>query len=182
MTNIYLQLIIFQGYQGGGGGGGYGTPQGNPSQGYGAPQGGYGAPQGGYGAPQGYGAYHHPQGGFGTPEGNPAYASAVNPETQRWFTMVDRDSSGKINAEELKAALVNGKGQNFSDAACKLMIGMFDQDSSGTIDIVEFEKLYAYINQWLSVFKNYDRDNSGSIDENELNQGILVKKVFSFLF
>lgn len=166
-------------------GGGYGAPQGNQQQGgYGAPQGGYGAPQGnpqqgGYGAPQGgYGAPqgNPQQGGFGAPPGNPygggpPQASGVNPETQRWFSMVDRDRSGKINAEELKAALVNGKGQNFSDAACKLMIGMFDADNSGTIDIVEFEKLYAYINQWLSVFKNYDRDNSGSIDENELNQG-----------
>jgi peflin len=37
--------------------------------------------------------------------------------------MVDKDRSGKINATELKSVLVNGKGENFSDTACSLMIG-----------------------------------------------------------
>lgn len=41
--------------------------------------------------------------------------------------MVDRDRSGKINADELKAALVNGRGQNFSDTACKLMISKYSK-------------------------------------------------------
>lgn len=97
-------------------------------------------------------------------------APGVNPEIQRIFGQVDRDRSGKINAEELKSALVNGRGENFSDQACKLMIGMFDQDQSGTIDLNEFDKLYAYINQWLAAFKAYDKDGSGHIDENELAQ------------
>lgn len=51
-----------------------------------------------------------------------------------------------------------------------LILGMFDKDASGTIDIYEFEKLFNYINQWLEVFKTYDRDSSGHIDEAELNQ------------
>lgn len=97
---------------------------------------------------------------------------AVSPETQRMFDMVDKDRSGKINAKELQAALINGKGDNFSDTACNLMIGMFDTDKSGTIDVNEFEKLFQYINQWLSVFKSYDRDQSGHIDEGELNQAL----------
>lgn len=75
--------------------------------------------------------------------------AAVNPETQRMFDLVDKDRSGKISAKELQTALINGKGDNFSDTACNMMIGMFDQDSSGTIDVYEFEKLFAYINQWL---------------------------------
>lgn len=88
------------------------------------------------------------------------------------FDMVDKDRSGKINAAELKAALINGRGDNFSDTACNLMIGMFDTDKSGTIDVTEFEKLFAYINQWLGVFKTYDRDQSGHIDEGELFQAL----------
>ncbi|GBP15442.1 Peflin, partial [Eumeta japonica] len=100
----------------------------------------------------------------------------VSPDAQQWFNMVDQDRSGKINSSELKAALVNGRGQHFSETACKLMIsgaiqqGMFDNDSSGTIDVFEFEKLFQYINQWLQVFKTYDRDGSGHIDESELTQ------------
>lgn len=65
---------------------------------------------------------------------------------------------------------MNAQGENFSPAACKLMIGMFDKDFTGTIDINEFQLLYNYINQWLAVFKNYDRDNSGNIEEAELTQ------------
>lgn len=81
------------------GGGGYAAPPGMAGNG----GGGFGAPGGGYppmGAPQG-----------------------VSPETQRLFEMVDRDRSGKISHTELKAALINGKGEQFSDNACKLMIG-----------------------------------------------------------
>lgn len=125
-------------------------------------QGGYGQPPpGGYQQPSGYSA---PPGAF------PPQNSAVSPDVQRWFEVVDRDRSGKINASELKAALINGKGEHFSDNACKLMIGMFDVDASGTIDVYEFEKLFAYINQWLQVFKTYDRDQSGHIEEQELTQ------------
>lgn len=153
--------------QGYGGGGGYG---------------GYGGGPGGYQQP---GGYAPPPGAF------PPQNSGIPPEVQQWFAAVDRDRSGKINAQELKAALINGKGEQFSDNSCKLMIsktrrhfyesylinsisrdvsGMFDKDASGTIDIYEFEKLFNYINQWLQVFKTYDRDSSGHIDQNELTQ------------
>ncbi|XP_045482057.1 peflin-like [Harmonia axyridis] len=94
----------------------------------------------------------------------------ISPQVQQWFQAVDRDHSGKINWQELQSALVNAQGQNFAESACRLMIGMFDRDKSGTIDISEFAQLYIYINQWLSVFRNYDRDQSGNIEEAELAQ------------
>ncbi|KAK0159612.1 hypothetical protein PV327_010708 [Microctonus hyperodae] len=96
----------------------------------------------------------------------------VSPEVEQWFAAVDRDRSGKISAVELKAALANGQGGTFSDTACKLMIGMFDREKSGTIDLNEFQALYNYINAWLGVFKGFDRDNSGSIQENELSAAL----------
>lgn len=104
----------------------------------------------------------------------------VSPEIQGIFAKVDKDGSGKITADELKTALVNGKGQNFSDHACALMISMFDGDKSGTISVVEFERLYTYINQWLQCFKAYDRDSSGAIEEAELFQA-LSQVSFRFL-
>uniref|UniRef100_V5G963 Peflin n=1 Tax=Anoplophora glabripennis TaxID=217634 RepID=V5G963_ANOGL len=110
----------------------------------------------------GYGGGSYP--GFGAPTQTP-----IGPEVQQWFQAVDRDHSGQINWEELQSALVNGQGENFSSQACKLMIGMFDVDKSGTIGINEFQLLYNYINQWLTVFKNYDSNRSGSIEEQELN-------------
>ncbi|XP_017884066.1 peflin isoform X2 [Ceratina calcarata] len=96
----------------------------------------------------------------------------VNPEVQQWFAAVDRDGSGRISAIELKAALANGQGGTFSDTACRLMIGMFDKEKNGTIDLYEFQALYNYINAWLGVFRGFDHDNSGSIQETELNAAL----------
>lgn len=48
---------------------------------------------------------------------------------------------------------------------------MFDRDKTGTIGIHEFQHLYNYINQWLAVFRSYDKDNSSFIDEKELSLG-----------
>ena len=35
---------------------------------------------------------------------------------------------------------------------------MFDTNSTGTIDINEFGRLFAYIQQWKAMFENFDRD------------------------
>ncbi|KAJ8722802.1 hypothetical protein PYW07_003982 [Mythimna separata] len=161
---------------------GYGG-DGAPQQGYpGAPPQGYpGAPQG-YGQPAGYGAGGPPPGqleiGHG-PYPSIGPGGGVNPQVQNWFQAVDKDRSGFITAIELKAALVNAQGQTFSETACNLMIGMFDKDRSGHINVEEFEKLYTYINQWLAVFKTYDTDQSGSIEEKELSDA-LTKMGFRF--
>ena len=48
------------------------------------------------------------------------------------------------------------------------MIGMFDRDGSNTINFDEFFSLWKYIEDWQRCFRSYDRDNSGSIDRNEL--------------
>lgn len=48
---------------------------------------------------------------------------------------------------------------------------MFDRENSGTVDIHAFTKLFEYVNQWLNIFKTYDRNGSGQIDDQELNQG-----------
>lgn len=98
--------------------------------------------------------------------------SGINPNVQQWFSMVDKDGSGQITAKELQSALANGQGGTFSDIACKLMIGMFDKEKNGTINISEFQALYNYINAWLGVFRGFDHDNSGSIQESELNAAL----------
>ncbi|KAG8226317.1 hypothetical protein J437_LFUL011430 [Ladona fulva] len=151
---------------------GSGYPGGQPGSGYpGAqPGSGYSGGQPGSGYPGAGGGY--PGSGYGGGGGYPGMTPGVSPEIQGWFSAVDQDRSGKITAKELQGALMNGQGKNFSEAACTLMIGMFDKDKSGTIDAFEFQSLYNYINQWLNVFRTYDRDGSGSIEENELTQAL----------
>ncbi|CAB3242050.1 unnamed protein product [Arctia plantaginis] len=122
---------------------------------------GYGQPGG---QPQGLEMGHGPYPSIG--------AGGVNPQVQQWFRAVDKDQSGEITAIELKAALVNAQGKTFSETACNLMIGMFDNDRTGRINVEEFEKLYTYVNQWLAVFKTYDTDQSGSIEEKELSNAL----------
>ncbi|XP_031778505.1 peflin [Nasonia vitripennis] len=94
--------------------------------------------------------------------------SQINPQVQQWFALSDTDGSGRISSAELQKVLANGQGGTFSDKACRLMIGMFDKENKRSIDIVEFQALFNYINAWLGVFRGFDHDNSGSIQEEEL--------------
>lgn len=50
------------------------------------------------------------------------------------------------------------------------MISMFDSSRSGQINFDNFQRLWSYINQWQQTFRNFDRDNSGFVDQGELSQ------------
>ncbi|XP_065828642.1 programmed cell death protein 6-like isoform X2 [Oscarella lobularis] len=135
---------------------------------------GYGAPppaQAHYGQQE----YHHSGHGYGQPGGyapsGPSGAPpGVDPTLFAWFQAVDADRSGSISSVELRQALVNGNWSHFNQETCRLMIGMFDKDKSGTIDVHEFAALWKYIQDWKSCFDSFDRDRSGSIDAGELHQ------------
>ena len=63
-----------------------------------------------------------------------------------------------------------------------MMIGMFDRDGSATIDFEEFASLWKYIDDWQKCFRSFDKDNSGSIDKNELKLALTTfgNNFFSF--
>ncbi|KAM4758094.1 peflin isoform 2-T2 [Cyanocitta cristata] len=94
----------------------------------------------------------------------------VDPEAFSWFQTVDADHSGFISVKELKQALVNNNWSSFNDETCLLMINMFDKTRSGRIDVYGFSALLRFIQQWRSLFQQYDRDQSGSISFSELQQ------------
>lgn len=145
---------------------GYGAPPGQP-QGYGAPPG----QQPGYGGappPQQQGGYQQrPQQGYGAPP-----QGQVDPQIMQWFSAVDQDRSGQIDAKELQKALVNGNMSQFSEEACRMMIDMFDRDKSGQISVQEFGSLFQYINQWKGLFEGIDKDRSGFIDQAEFTSAL----------
>ncbi|XP_016159227.1 PREDICTED: peflin isoform X2 [Ficedula albicollis] len=136
----------------------------------GAPYGG-GPPPGPYGQPPPGGPYGGP-----TPPPPPASPPAgnappgVDPEAFSWFQTVDTDHSGFISVKELKQALVNNNWSSFNDETCLLMINMFDKTRTGRIDVYGFSALLRFIQQWRSLFQQYDRDQSGSISFSELQQ------------
>ncbi|XP_022258374.1 programmed cell death protein 6-like isoform X2 [Limulus polyphemus] len=112
----------------------------------------------------GYGQqYHHQL--QGPPSDVPLYI-------WEWFKAVDQEGNGSISASELQRALMNGNWSPFNEETCRLMIGMFDQNHTGTIEIHEFALLWNYIQQWKQCFDSFDRDRSGNIDAQELHQAL----------
>ncbi|NXK94224.1 PEF1 protein, partial [Formicarius rufipectus] len=150
--------------------------QGFPGAGPAPPGGPY--PGGPYGGGPPPGPYGQPGWRWGLRGVTPLMASphagnappGVDPEAFSWFQTVDADHSGFISVKELKQALVNNNWSSFNDETCLLMINMFDTTRSGRIDVHGFSALLRFIQQWRSLFQQYDRDHSGSISFNELQQ------------
>ncbi|ODM89826.1 Peflin [Orchesella cincta] len=94
-----------------------------------------------------------------------------DPQITAWFMAVDQDRSGRIQAHELQSALMSSNGRRFSDTACRLMIGMYDNGTKA-IDINGFAQLFTYINQWIDTFKRFDSNGSGFIDQFELAKAL----------
>jgi len=107
---------------------------------------------------------------YGQPQA-PGYGG-IHPNVLAWFQAVDLDRSGQISVLELQQALTNNDWSCFSAKTCQKMIGMFDRDYSGSIDVNEFNSLWNYINQWRGVFSAYDTDRSGNINESELHTAL----------
>uniref|UniRef100_A0ACB8FRK9 Peflin or Penta-EF hand domain-containing protein 1 n=1 Tax=Sphaerodactylus townsendi TaxID=933632 RepID=A0ACB8FRK9_9SAUR len=101
-----------------------------------------------------------------------AVPHGVDPEAFSWFQSVDSDHSGYISLKELRQALVNSNWSAFNDETCLMMMNMFDKTKSGRIDLYGFSALWRFIQQWRNLFQQYDRDQSGSINCNELHQAL----------
>ena len=65
---------------------------------------------------------------------------------------VDDDKSGRITAKELRQALLNSNWSHFNSETCRLLIGMFDSNRDGTIEINEFAALWKYVQEWRQCF------------------------------
>lgn len=57
------------------------------------------------------------------------------------------------------------------------------RDYSGSMGFNEFKELWAVLNQWKSTFSNFDRDRSGTVEPQELQQALVAMgTVFHTLF
>uniref|UniRef100_A0A0A9YF23 Programmed cell death protein 6 n=1 Tax=Lygus hesperus TaxID=30085 RepID=A0A0A9YF23_LYGHE len=102
------------------------------------------------------------------------FAAQPPPHEFLWdiFQKVDKDRSGHISATELQTALSNGTWSPFNPETVRLMIGMFDKHKQGTIGFEDFGALWRYVTEWQNCFRSFDKDNSGSIDKNELSTAL----------
>nr|KAG5696021.1 hypothetical protein BaRGS_013927 [Batillaria attramentaria] len=82
---------------------------------------------------------------------------------------VDQDHSGKITAQELQQALMNGNWSPFNPETCRLMIGMFDKDRfdtdrSGNIDANELSNAFQTFGTFTDKFRAKDTQQQGVIN------------------
>jgi len=89
-------------------------------------------------------------------------------ECYAWFVAVDQDGNEQLSPEELRSALLNDGGLQFSTRTVNYLMSLFDRDSNGTIGFEEFEPLWKYMTQWRQMFDSFDEDKDGRIDANEL--------------
>ncbi|CAG8567391.1 1013_t:CDS:1 [Diversispora eburnea] len=90
-------------------------------------------------------------------------------ELHTFFSHIDLDNSGTINAIELQRVLLNGDWTPFNTDTIQLLLNLFDTNRNGTIHFEEFLGLWRYIEDWKRIFAAFDKDNSGNIDINELS-------------
>lgn len=116
--------------------------------------------------------------GYGAaPGGFPGMQQQQQDPLYGYFTNV-AGQDGQISADELQRCLtssgISGSYNPFNLETCRLMIGMLDRDYSGSMGFNEFKELWAVLNQWKSTFSNFDRDRSGTVEPQELQQALVA--------
>uniref|UniRef100_A0A182WD05 Calpain catalytic domain-containing protein n=1 Tax=Anopheles minimus TaxID=112268 RepID=A0A182WD05_9DIPT len=77
-----------------------------------------------------------------------------------------------IQNENVTQVHANPVNPGFSKDACRSMVAMLDEDGSGKLGLMEFQKLLTDIARWKGVFKQYDSDQSGRISPFELRAAL----------
>ncbi|WWC89587.1 uncharacterized protein L201_004512 [Kwoniella dendrophila CBS 6074] len=108
-----------------------------------------------------------------SPPPPPQPQGADDAELQRMFNQFDSSRTGDLSAHDLQRLLAKDTMMDAREDAVKMLMNIFDTDRSGTINFMEFEGLYRYIQDWHGIFRRFDRDSSGTIDRKELHNALL---------
>ncbi|XP_064408347.1 peflin isoform X2 [Latimeria chalumnae] len=144
---------------------------------YGSPPaaGGHGSAPGGYSAARG--AYPAPGGPYGTPSVGSHGASA--PGGPYGGAAPGAPYGGQVHGGQYGGPAPGGPyggpyGQQQSGAYGSGIhsADMFDKNRSGKIDVFGFSALWRFIQQWKSLFQQFDRDRSGTMNCSELHQAL----------
>lgn len=82
------------------------------------------------------------------------------------FNQIDRDHNGKLDIDEIQSALKHF-GVTLNRERTRDLIKEYDTSGDGTLDVHEFSKLFDRA-QLEKIFDHIDKDQSGSIEINEL--------------
>ncbi|KAH8960122.1 hypothetical protein BDL97_06G114900 [Sphagnum fallax] len=143
------------------------------------------APSSYYAAQQPYSSSYFPHGQTnGTPYGEQTtyyrqpsrshFPPGTESEIVRVFEKADLDRSGTIDAMELGRVLSTEYG-SFSPRTVRRMLHLYADDKNNTTCIgpAGFVPLWRAIRHWQIVFERFDRDRSGTIERNELQEALL---------
>ncbi|KAM6289262.1 calpain-8-like, partial [Aegotheles albertisi] len=64
------------------------------------------------------------------------------------------------------------KSDGFNINTCREMISLLDTNGSGTLELLEFKKLWMKIQKYLAIYKKVDSDYSGTIDSHEMRNAL----------
>ncbi|EPY90229.1 hypothetical protein CB1_000017003 [Camelus ferus] len=114
------------------------------------------------------------------------------PPTQQHFTYVEANESEEVRRFRQQFAQLAGpdmevgatdlmnilnkvlskhkdlKSDGFSLDTCRSIVSVMDSDTTGKLGFEEFKYLWNNIKKWQCVFKQYDRDQSGSLGSSQL--------------
>ncbi|KQJ89539.1 calcium-dependent protein kinase 25 [Brachypodium distachyon] len=99
------------------------------------------------------------------------------------FKNIDKDNSGTITLEELKNGLAK-QGTKLSDNEIEQLMEAADADGNGLIDYEEFVTATVHMNKMdreehlYTAFQYFDKDNSGFITRDELEQALKEKGLY----
>ncbi|GMK54325.1 hypothetical protein CspeluHIS016_0109110 [Cutaneotrichosporon spelunceum] len=93
-------------------------------------------------------------------------------ELRNLFAQFDSGRQGQLSYLDLERLLAKDGTVEAREDCVKMLMNIFDTDRSGSINFMEFEGLYRYIQDWHGIFKRFDQDNSGLIDSHELQAAL----------
>ncbi|KAG7265081.1 hypothetical protein CRUP_003439 [Coryphaenoides rupestris] len=109
------------------------------------------------------------------PPPQPGYPMGQQDPLYGYFSAV-AGQDGQISVDELQRCLtqagMSGSYKPFNLETCRLMINMLDRDMSGSMGFNEFKELSGALNGWKQNFVTMDRDSSGTIEAQEMQQAL----------
>lgn len=91
-------------------------------------------------------------------------------ELRATFERVDTNHSGRISAQELSLALTNFDNTRFQDSTVRLMIKLFTNESSSSLNFEQFVSLWKYLTAYKKLFVAADTNKLGDISFGEFQR------------